>query len=598
MNENQFSINAKTCTLKRNSQTNGSVILDNESKYLIPIYQRPYSWSENEINKLISDIFISYWGNDGNNDSKVEEPMFIGTMQLSAKKGNEQEVIDGQQRLTTLLLMIKILKESYPKNQDLKSITLDWLKTEVNSGEQQKSLEQALRNEGDENQNRYSENINIIKKKFHETIEDKDFDADNFIEYLLSNLYFVVIETNAGLSKTLQIFNAINTTGLDLNGGDLFKIRMYEYLVNHKEDKSVFDEISKLYQKIEQKNKELGSQISIQTILSIYQYIIVAKNNLPTTLLYLGTDTFYERLFDTILNVQQWEHFKNNVSDVKLSLDDLDKIIDTRFDWEGKWLNSEGFTAEDVCAVHFIWWSRYSRYWNLIFVFLYAYRNDENCWNNMLLFVKQLNKLYFIYSVRYQKLKNHIYYTLSQEITKSIVSNPFDETIKIINNAIGNLQKHSGDYDLSWHLSENLTDNTKRKNLICRLSAMLEEDYKTSENTKLKDIKQNLFDTHIDIEHIQSFLDSNKNEREKILKEWGSDINSIGNLMVLEQDINRSINNNDYGIKISSERNKSYAKSKFQIVQNQIKSHPEWRLENAQKRKETEKQKLIRYLFS
>ncbi|HRO75576.1 MAG TPA: DUF262 domain-containing HNH endonuclease family protein [Crocinitomicaceae bacterium] len=596
--ENQFSINAKTCTLRCNSQTNGSVILDNKSKYLIPIYQRPYSWSENEINKLISDIFISYWGNDGNNDSKVEEPMFIGTMQLSAKKGNEQEVIDGQQRLTTLLLMIKFLQETYSDNQDLKDVTTDWLKTEVNSGEQQKSLEQALRNEGDESQNRYLQNIKIIKNKFNEIIEDKEFDADNFIKYLLSNLYFVVIETNAGLSKTLQIFNAINTTGLDLNGGDLFKIRMYEYLVNNKEDKSIFDEISKLYQKIEQKNKEIGSQINIQTILSTYQYIIVAKYNLPTTLYYLGVDTFYDRLFDTILNVQQWDNFKNNVSNVKLSLDDLDKIIDIRFDWERQWRNLEGFTAEDVCSVHFLWWSRYSRYWNLIFVFLYAHKEDENNWGNMLFFIRQLNKLYFIYSVRYQKLKSEIYYHLSQEIIKSIVNHSFDETIKIINNAIGNLQKHSGNYDLNWHLSENLTENAKRKNLVCRLSAMLEEDYKNSEKTK--EIKDKLFAKPIDIEHIQSYLDSNKTERKEILEKWGRDINSIGNLMVLEQHINRSISNSEYKIKTSFNRanNKpSYQNSNFQIVKNQIKNYPEWSLEKAQDRKVKEKEKLVKYLF-
>lgn len=592
MENNKFSINAKTCTLKCNCQTNGSVVLDNESQYLIPIYQRPYSWSENEINKLISDIFISYWGNDGNNDSKVEEPMFIGTMQLSAKKGKEQEVIDGQQRMTTLLLMIKFLKETYPDNQELKNITMDWLKTEVNSGEQQKKLEEAIRNEGDENQNRYFKNINIIKKKFTGIIEDKEFDENNFIKYFLSNLYFVVIETNAGLSKTLQIFNAINTTGLDLNGGDLFKIRMYEYLVNNKEDKSVFNEISKLYQKIEQKNKELGSQIGIQTILSIYQYIIVAKYNLSTTLYYLGVDTFYDRLFDIILNIQEWEHFKKNVSDVKLSLDDLDKIIEIRFDWERKWQKLEQFTAEDICAVHFIWWSRYSRYWNLIFVFLYTHKEDEDSWNNMLLFIRQLNKLYFIYSIKYQKLINEIYYSFSREIIRSLIHNSFEEIMKMIN------QKIKDNNNLSWELTDNLTDNGKRKNLVCRLSAMLEEKYNISESEKIKEITQKLFGIPIDIEHIQSYLDSNKKERENILKEWGSDINSIGNLMVLEQDINRSISNNEYSDKISSERNRSYAKSKFQIVQNQIKNYPEWHLEKAKKRKDLEKEKLIKYLFS
>lgn len=53
---------------------------------------------------------------------------------------------------------------------------------------------------------------------------------DSFVEYILNDILFVVIETVAGLSKTIQIFNTINTAGLDLNGDDLFKVRLYEYL--------------------------------------------------------------------------------------------------------------------------------------------------------------------------------------------------------------------------------------------------------------------------------------------------------------------------------------------------------------------------------
>ena len=105
---NSFSINANTCTLKHNSQKNGDTIFGRNAKYVIPIYQRPYSWTDEQVRKFLSDIFSSYWGNEGN---IVEEPMFIGTMQLSEKNGNnEQDIIDGQQRLTTFLVLLKILK--------------------------------------------------------------------------------------------------------------------------------------------------------------------------------------------------------------------------------------------------------------------------------------------------------------------------------------------------------------------------------------------------------------------------------------------------------------------------------------------------------
>jgi|GEM_PF-3443117 uncharacterized protein with ParB-like and HNH nuclease domain len=57
-----FSINANTYTLKNKSRVNDKTILGNDVKYTIPIYQRPYSWTEHQIKKFISDIFISFWG--------------------------------------------------------------------------------------------------------------------------------------------------------------------------------------------------------------------------------------------------------------------------------------------------------------------------------------------------------------------------------------------------------------------------------------------------------------------------------------------------------------------------------------------------------
>lgn len=513
MKTNQFSIKAKTCTLKYNSQEESSTIINNNVSYVIPIYQRPYSWTKIEIDKFILDIFSSYWGNE-NDKNIIEEPMFIGTMQLSAKsKNNEQEIIDGQQRLTTLFLLLKALKLKYPDCDEFAELKFDLLKTEVNSGEQQKYLEQAFtldETEVDDLQNIYLKNLKIINNLINSIIEENEsyFDINRFAKYFLSTIYFVVIETHAGLSKTLQIFNAINTTGLDLNGGDLFKIRMYEYLThNEKEDKSVFEDISKLYQKIDQKNAKLNWDNGINDILSIYQYIIIAKYKLPTTLYYLAVDTFFERLFDTILNINQWEHFKNNVKDVKLSLSEMDKIIEIRYNWEGKLKSKEGFTAEDICALNLIWRSRYSRYWNLVFVFLFAYENVEDNWNKMLMFTKQLNRFFFIYSVRFQRIKSEVYYGEVQNIIHSIVNSSFENTMELLNNSIGDRSKHNTDwYDLDWFLTENLTENAKRKRLICRLSAMLEEDYHTNNYEEINNIENKLFDTAIDIEHIQSFL--------------------------------------------------------------------------------------------
>ena len=98
-----FSIQAATYTL---GDTQKKAILNGTSKYIIPVYQRAYSWGESQVVKLLGDIFTSYWDADKSAES---EPIFIGTMQLSTED-NEKEVIDGQQRLTTFLIIIKVLK--------------------------------------------------------------------------------------------------------------------------------------------------------------------------------------------------------------------------------------------------------------------------------------------------------------------------------------------------------------------------------------------------------------------------------------------------------------------------------------------------------
>lgn len=589
-----FTINAKTCTLKYNNQEGKATILDNGTKFVIPIYQRPYSWEEEQLRKFISDIFTSFWGNDGISN---EESMFIGTMQLSTKnKNNEQDIIDGQQRLTTFLLFIKVLKIKFPSCEELGKISLDWLSTRVNNGKQELYLQELITSDltfNDETLNPYLKNSYLINELIEEQTKDEEgkplpFDVDKFVRHLLSNVYFVVIETRAGLSKTLQIFNAINTTGLDLNAGDIFKIKMFEYLTSKKgKDENAFDEISGLYKLIDEHNSNLKYiATDILGILGIYQYILIAKYDLPVTLYSYGTDTFFERLFDTILDVNQWEHFKNNVKNIDLSIEDIERIIQVRYEWENNWYK----TAEDLCSYKLIQNSRYGKYSDLLPVIL-LYKSTEY---DRFDFVNLLSKLYFIYSVRFQKSIYEIHNWTYDLIKEIINGDSFKTIILKIRNKIGNRNSHNpGYYDLDWFISENLTENAKRKNLVCRLSAMLEEDYKTSDKSQIEKIKKYLFETAIDIEHIQSYHESNGDKRGDIWSEWQENINSIGNLMVLEQEINRSISNNPYEVKIER-----YPESNFSIVKNQPVQYLNWDLEKCLDRKQKETQKILDYIFN
>lgn len=591
-----FSIHAKTCTLKYNTQNSKDIVLDNQAKYTIPIYQRPYSWTDEQVRKFLSDIFLSYWGSES---TIIEEPMFIGTMQLTKKSyDNEQEIIDGQQRLTTFLVLLKVLSLKYAECSELQTVTLNWLETRVNNGREQQKLKELINIESiqhEDSNNSYFYNAKLVLEIFEEQIkEDKEesFDINRFVKYILGNIYFVVIETHASLTKTLQIFNAINTTGLDLNGGDIFKLRMYEYLCDKDSTKDddkkslYFEQISSLYALIDEINNKNGWVTSIFEVLEIYKYVLISKYDLPKTLYFYETNRFYEEMFDTLFNINRWDNFKTiKEKKLELSLNELEKIIEARFSWHS--LYSSIPTAEDACAWHFIWWSRYSRYHVLTYLFTYKYSKDSNFKNKLLLFNRQLSKLFSIYSIRYQKLKSEIYYTFMYELIDTIISGNIDTSIELINTKIGKLEDHKYSYDLEEILKGDITYNTKLKNIVCRLSAMLEEEYKSNDIN----ILHRIFSS-IDVEHIQAYHDIDEEKREEIWAEWGGDINSLGNLIVLEQTINRQIQNKPFEEKVEY-----YKESEFQAIQNIVKSYKKWNYESCKKRKKIEVNKIIKYFF-
>lgn len=597
-----FSIDAGTYTLKIKNREKDNTILGNSTQFIIPIYQRPYSWSEKQIRKFIADIFVSFWGYNKDNSS---EPMFIGTMQLSKKNDNgEQNIIDGQQRITTFLILLKVLSLRNPNSSQLDDLDFNWLVTKVNNGKQQENLKELITStslsvENNNNLNKYFNNALLINQIIaeqvkQETENDPVFNLAKFLEHLYSKIYFVVIETHASLSKTLKIFDAINTSGLDLDAGDIFKIRMYEYLTKNGKNDEVFNQISALYEKIDEKNKLANRHVTdISSILHIYQFYLIAKYKLPTTLYSVGTDRFFDRLFETLFNINKWKHFRNNVEygKLQLKLEEIDSLIDIRFEWDNKWRSGDYGNAETASMLRLWWWSRYGRFWNLIFVFLHKHKNEENRYEKLYAFSIRLIKLYLLYSIYYQKSVNEINSTFSSKLVSKIVNEDYGNVMQFIEDKFVSQNKYWRTRFINT-ISGNILYSSKVKNILCRLSAMLEENYKTIDIEEIRDIRAKLFDCPIDIEHIQSFNDENKVERPKIKSEWGETLNSIGNLVVLEQKINRSINNRE------GEKLKGYKKSKFEIVKTKLVSeYDNWDLTKCKLRNEKEVDKIFNYIF-
>ncbi|BAW63302.1 uncharacterized protein HPF72_1450 [Helicobacter pylori] len=92
-------------------------ILKDELYYQIPIYQRPYQWTEENCEKLLDDLFFNY-------EDDRESDYFCGSLVLIAisedSKAKTYDVVDGQQRLSTFILLAKVLATLYSERLDPK----------------------------------------------------------------------------------------------------------------------------------------------------------------------------------------------------------------------------------------------------------------------------------------------------------------------------------------------------------------------------------------------------------------------------------------------------------------------------------------------
>lgn len=112
--------------------------------YKIPEYQRQYNWDEDHLKRLLLDCLNGFSRLAGSTKSSGPEYTFLGSIILVRESksepsfdGDSLSVVDGQQRLTSLILMscalFQMLKEHRSDISELRSVTADWLKLEINS---------------------------------------------------------------------------------------------------------------------------------------------------------------------------------------------------------------------------------------------------------------------------------------------------------------------------------------------------------------------------------------------------------------------------------------------------------------------------------
>ena len=207
-------------------------LFDADAHYVIPRYQRAYAWEDKEIGQLIDDI------NDIDIDSL--ENYYIGSLIVSKIQGKAEtyEVVDGQQRLTTLFLLLQYLVFDGVLEGDLgQTLSFD---CRPNSNYTLARIQKILASQIDDENSIEQPILNglkVIRLKFE---EKSGLNRDDFVSRLAHVvLYRIEVPEHTDLNRYFEI---MNTRGEQLEQHDILKAQLMGYL-NDRGEQEFFSKI-------------------------------------------------------------------------------------------------------------------------------------------------------------------------------------------------------------------------------------------------------------------------------------------------------------------------------------------------------------------
>ncbi len=217
-----------------------SNILTEQICYEIPPYQRPYSWEKENVQQLLEDIWETY--------SEKDSEYFIGSLiTIERERDRRYDVVDGQQRLTTLNVILARLRDCITDDAVKADLGKRILPRNVYTGEAEtprlllrKKDQGFFRKHVLEAQSvaeKVRETLDLPQRHLVENGETVDaFCKDKtqqvlklFANYVLSKVYVVFVTTNSWQSA-YRLFNVLNARGIPLSNADLIKNTLFGQL--------------------------------------------------------------------------------------------------------------------------------------------------------------------------------------------------------------------------------------------------------------------------------------------------------------------------------------------------------------------------------
>ncbi|MDY4562924.1 MAG: DUF262 domain-containing protein [Candidatus Cryptobacteroides sp.] len=320
--------------------------------YVIPMYQRPYSWGFDQLYELYRDLMSAY---------NEDEPYFLGNIIMARSKDysndGKSSVVDGQQRIITIWTLIKVLSLYLPDINSLQRAlyVVPWsgkdqlpkIESKIFENNDDDAIDAIFKYDRKKIESRYkavatSDGINERKCEskveyallyFYQqfvALKDDKFDLAGFAQFLMRRVTMLPIVQSAdgqedAENKALTIFETINNRGMDLEDADIFKARLYDSAYT----KEQREEFIAMWVDFKADCDEL--KLSVDDIFRYYSHIIRGRQRITSN----------EKRLREFFSNEPFSPLKTlNYKEV---LEDLNKILSIL-----KYMNKERGDSNDV----------------------------------------------------------------------------------------------------------------------------------------------------------------------------------------------------------------------------------------------------------
>ena len=220
----------------------------NEDSYAIPLYQRNFSWTYDEIEQLLNDVADAF--------QEKRDNYYIGTLVVNEENGLFK-IIDGQQRTTALNLIALVLKNEFDFNK-LEAVNLTFPARRKSNENIQKLFIKEKISEDDENE--LTRGYGHAKDALKKVLGERKLESQSFVDYLFNK----VIIFRSILPKDLDLnlyFERFNSRGEQLEAHEILKAQM---MAKFGEDQEKAQKFARIWDACAEFDKPVASQFNMR----------------------------------------------------------------------------------------------------------------------------------------------------------------------------------------------------------------------------------------------------------------------------------------------------------------------------------------------